>query len=88
MVSVKVIYTSSGKPATAQKVSIGFEGFFRGFSETQLTDNQGETHFNNDPGNGTIYINGKAVFKGLVAGMKGEYSKNCASFICTSRPLS
>ncbi len=73
MVSVKVIYTSSGKPAIAQKVSIGFEGFFRGFSETQYTDKIGETHFNNDPGVGTIYINGKATFKGYIAGLKVMY---------------
>lgn len=73
MVSVKVIYTSSGKPAISQKVSIGFDGFFRGFSETQYADKSGETHFNNDPGNGVIYVNGKASFKGYIAGMKVLY---------------
>ena len=73
MVSVKVIHSVSGKPAVAQKVNIGFNGFFRGFSESQYTDKSGETHFNNDPGDGEIYVNGKASFKGHISGLKVLY---------------
>ncbi len=73
MVAVIVFFTSSGKPAVGQKVCIGFDGFFRGFSDTEYTDCLGETHFNTDPGEGTIFINGKAIFKGHIAGMKVIY---------------
>lgn len=73
MVSVKILYTSTGKPAYNQKVSIGFDGFFRGFSKTQYTDKNGEVHFDNDPGTGTIYINGKNVYEGKIEGMKVLY---------------
>ncbi|NVO03000.1 MAG: hypothetical protein HXX09_09910 [Bacteroidetes bacterium] len=73
MVSVKVAYLSTGKPAKNQKVSIGFSGLFRGFSETAYTNYDGEAHFDNDPGDGIIYINGNPLFKGFVAGMKVIY---------------
>jgi uncharacterized GH25 family protein len=73
MVSVKVVYRSTGKPVSGAKVSIGFNGIMRGFSKTQYTDNSGETHFDNDPGTGTIYINGNSVFEGRVEGMKVIY---------------
>lgn len=73
MVSVKVIYRHTGKPVSGAKVSIGFNGIMRGFSKTQYTDSSGETHFDNDPGTGTIYINGKNVFEGRIEGMKVVY---------------
>jgi len=73
MVSVKIISKTTGRPMKSQKVSIGFLGFFRGFSETVYTDSNGETHFNNDPGEGTIYVNGNAVYRGQISGMKYVY---------------
>lgn len=59
MVSVRVYWIQSGNPAKSQKVSVGFDGFFRGFSKTQYTDKNGECHFDNAPGNGTVYVNRK-----------------------------
>lgn len=73
MVSVKVIYSSTGKPATSQKVSVGFDGWTRGFSKTEYTDKNGEVHFDNDPGNGTIYVNGNSKYVGRIEGMKVIY---------------
>jgi len=73
MVSVKVISKTTGNAMKSQKVSIGFSGFFRGFSETVYSDGNGEANFNNDPGEGTIYVNGNAVYRGLISGMKYVY---------------
>jgi hypothetical protein len=73
MVSVKIIYKCSGKPAKDQKVSIGFSGIFRAFSSSSYTDADGEVHFNNDPGEGTIYVNGNSYYKGYISGMKIIY---------------
>ncbi len=73
MISVKVIYKSSGKPAKGQKVSVGFSGMLRGFSETSYTDSEGEVHINNYPGEGVIYVNGSSCFKGYISGMKVIY---------------
>jgi hypothetical protein len=73
MVSVKVVSKSTGRPVKAYKVSIGFSGFFRGFSSTAYTNSEGEVHFENDPGEGTIYVNGSSVYKGHISGMKVIY---------------
>ncbi len=73
MISVKVISKSTGKPIKACKVSIGFSGWTRGFSSKEYTNSDGEVHFNNDPGEGSIYVNGTECFKGHISGMKVIY---------------
>ncbi|MBK8370363.1 MAG: hypothetical protein IPL20_03095 [Saprospiraceae bacterium] len=73
MISVKVLSKNSGNPIKNQKVCIGFSGFWRGFSSNEYTNQDGEVHFNNDPGEGTIYINGKNSYQGRLAGLKIVY---------------
>lgn len=73
MVSVRVFSKASGKPVKDARVCIGFSGFFRGFTASLYSNKEGEVHFNNDPGDGTIYVNGKEVFKGYISGLKIVY---------------
>ncbi len=73
MVSVRIFSKTSGKPLKNMRVCIGFSGFTRGFSPNLYSDNNGEVHFNNDPGEGSIYVNGKEVYKGTISGMRTIY---------------
>ncbi|MDR0610449.1 MAG: hypothetical protein LBG58_10100 [Planctomycetaceae bacterium] len=68
MFSVQVFYRSSGNPAVSKRVSVGFEGLFRGHTNSQFTDSNGECHFNCDNGTGTIYVNESNVYKGTIKG--------------------
>jgi hypothetical protein len=68
MFTVKVIESSTGKPAYSKKVSVGFKGIFRGFSKDQYTDRNGEVHFSEDNGEGTIYVQGKKAYEGRIEG--------------------
>ena len=78
MVSVKVISKGSGKPLKGARAVIGFSGLILGswgggMSSTEYTDSNGEAHFNVSPGDGTVYVNGKAVKKGYLSGMVVVY---------------
>ncbi len=73
MFTVQVFEKSSGKPAYYKKVGVDFDGLLRGFSKTQYTDRDGEAHFTEDNGSGTIYVQGKAVYKGRIEGRKIVY---------------
>lgn len=68
MVTVKVCYESNGKPAKGKRVSLGFSGFTRGVSSPEFTNSSGEAHFNVDSGSGEVYVGGKSVYKGRLAG--------------------
>jgi uncharacterized GH25 family protein len=68
MISVQVFYRSSGKPVASQGVSVAFDGWFRGHTDKQFTNSNGECHFNCDNGTGTIYVNGSNVYKGTISG--------------------
>lgn len=73
MFTVKIIDTSSGRPVSGARVSVGFDGLLRGFSDDEYTDYDGEAHFNNDNGTGTIYVNGQARYAGRIEGRKVIY---------------
>ncbi len=73
MFTVKVFDEKSGEPACNKKVSVCFDGLLRGFSKPQYTDREGEAHFIEDNGNGTIYIQGKVVYQGKIQGRKILY---------------
>lgn len=73
MFTVQVINRKTGKPEYHKKISVGFDGILRGFSKTQYTDKNGETHFNEDNGAGTIYVHGKPVYKGRIEGRRIIY---------------
>ena len=68
MVTVQVVRSSTGKPEKGVRVSISFDGLFRGMSDNVYTGSNGEAHFNNDPGTGTVYVNGSSRFKGKISG--------------------
>ncbi len=68
MFTVKVIDRSNGKPIKDKKVSVIFEGLFRGCARDQYTDVVGEAHFSEDNGNGDIYIDGRSAYRGEIAG--------------------
>lgn len=73
MFTIKVIEKSTGKPAYYKKVGVIFNGLTRGCAKDQYTDRDGEAHFSEDNGKGTIYIQGSKVFEGEIAGRKIIY---------------
>ena len=68
MFTVKVIDRYDGKPVKNKRVSVSFEGFFRGSTRDHYTDSQGEAHFNEDNGRGDVYVSGSSVYNGEIAG--------------------
>jgi hypothetical protein len=73
MFTIQVIDSRDGKPAYYKKVAVGFKGLFKGFTKDQYTDRNGETHFDYDNGEGTVYINGQKVYEGYIEGRKVIY---------------
>jgi hypothetical protein len=68
MVSVKVCWEKTGKPAENRKVALGFDGFFGGVSKDEYSNHNGEAHFDNDPGLGKVYVDGKTTYTGRLEG--------------------
>ncbi len=70
MFSVKVHSTNSGKPCKGVRVAASFDrGLFSGgVTRDEYTNSDGEAHFDYDPGSGTIYVNGREVFRGRIEG--------------------
>lgn len=74
MVSVKVCYKDSGKPAKGMKVAIGVDSFFSGgVTSSKWTDSDGEAHFDLDPCQGKIFVDGRTVYSGHLSGRKVVY---------------
>ncbi|MCX6246141.1 MAG: hypothetical protein NTW10_00270 [Bacteroidetes bacterium] len=74
MFTVQVIESNSGKPAEGKKVSVIFNGFTRGVARDQYTDRNGEAHFSEDNGDGTIYVQGTKAYEGRIEGRKIIYT--------------
>lgn len=68
MISVKVCWQHNGKPAENRKVVLSFDGFFSGMSKYEYTNHNGEAHFDNDPGPGKVYVDGKTAYSGRLEG--------------------
>ncbi len=68
MITIKVIRSSTGKPAKGERVVIGFSALGRGVTNSEYTDENGEAHFDADPGEGEVYINGSTKHKGQLKG--------------------
>jgi len=68
MVTVKVLWQDTGKPAKGSRVGLGFDGFFAGGSGPEYTDDNGEAHFDVDPGTGEVYVDGDTKYRGRIAG--------------------
>jgi len=67
MVTVKVVSQSTGKPVKGRRVSISFAGL-RGITSAEYTDSNGEAHFNADPGDGEVYVDGRTEYRGRISG--------------------
>ncbi len=68
MVTVKVLWRDTGKPAKGSRVAIGFDGFTRGVTGTEYTDSDGDAHFDAEPGTGEVYVDGNTKYRGHIAG--------------------
>lgn len=73
MFTIQVIEKSTGKPSYYKKVGVIFNGWTRGCAKDQYTDKNGEAHFSEDNGSGTIYIQGSKVYEGKIEGRKIIY---------------
>lgn len=73
MFTVQVIDRNTGKPVESKKVAVIFNGLMRGCAKDQYTDRNGEAHFSEDNGDGTIYIQGSKVYEGRIEGRKIIY---------------
>lgn len=68
MVTVRLLSERSGKPIVGTKVSLGFDGLTRGVTKSEYTDQKGEAHFNADPGDGKVFVDGSTKYKGRLTG--------------------
>lgn len=69
MITVKVIWQSTGKPAEGRKVSLGFNALFSGgVTNSEYTDRNGEAHFNAENGEGQVFVDGSTKHKGYLSG--------------------
>jgi hypothetical protein len=67
MVSVQVVWKSSGKAADNQRVVLSFDGL-RGVTGSEITDRNGEAHFDAAPGSGKVIVNGTNKQQGRLEG--------------------
>jgi hypothetical protein len=69
MVTVKVIYRDSGKPAQGKRVSLSIDRFMAsGVTDSEWTDTEGLAHFDVESTNGEVYVDGATKHKGRLAG--------------------
>jgi len=68
MVTVRVFYADSGKPAERVKVALSFSGILRGVTGDEFTDRNGEAFFDVKPGSGKVFVKGKKAFEGALSG--------------------
>jgi len=69
MITVKVVYQSSGKPAEGRKVALYVSKIFEsGVTPPQYTDSNGEAHFEIESTEGEVYVDGSTRHKGRLAG--------------------
>lgn len=73
MFTVKVVDRSTGNPKKGARVMVCFDGLFRGVTDDEYTDSDGEAHFNNDNGTGIIYVDGEKEYEGRIEGRKVIY---------------
>ena len=69
MVTVKVVYKGSGKPAEGRKVSLYVSRFLAsGVTDSEWTNSDGEAHFNVESTDGKVYVDGSTKHEGRLAG--------------------
>ena len=70
MITVRVLDRKTGDPVRDVKVALGFPGMFLMYpTNDEYTDEYGEAHFDHEPGNGVVYINGRKVREGNLQGL-------------------
>ena len=73
MFSIQLIETKTGKPLKNYKECVIFDGIFRGIAKSLQTNDNGEAHFTEDNGKGTISVKGNKVYEGKIEGRKIIY---------------
>jgi len=69
MITIKVLYQSSGKTAEGRKVVLSVSRLFSGgVTPSQYTDSNGEAHFDIESTDGEVYVDGSTKHKGRLAG--------------------
>ena len=69
MVTVKVVYKSSGKDAEGKRVALYVSRFMAsGVTDSERTDSRGEAHFDIESCSGEIYVEGSTKYKGHLSG--------------------
>lgn len=69
MVTVKLVSRSSGKPIKGKKVALGMEHMIgTGVTSGKWTDSNGEAHFDVNPGQGKVYVDGSKEHSGKLSG--------------------
>ncbi|MCI0524028.1 MAG: hypothetical protein L0Y75_02095 [Acidobacteria bacterium] len=69
MITVKVCYESSGEPAKNKRVAIGVDGLLAGgVTSGEWTDSNGEAHFDIEPCNGEVFVDGSTAHRGYLKG--------------------
>jgi len=68
MFTIKVVSSSTGNSIKGKRVAVSFTGWSRGITDSKYTDANGEVHFDSDPGEGEVFLDGKSVFRGKIAG--------------------
>lgn len=56
MVTVRVFFADSGKPAERVKVALSFSGILRGVTGDEFTDRNGDAFFDVKPGSGKVFV--------------------------------
>lgn len=74
MVTVKVVYEKSGKPAEGKKVALYVSRFLAsGVTSGEWTDSRGEAHFDIEPCSGKVYVDGSTKYDGHLSGRMVVY---------------
>lgn len=69
MVTVSVVYKCSGKPAEGKKVALYASRFLAsGVTGNEWTDSRGEAHFDLEPTDGKVYVDGSTKYEGHLSG--------------------
>lgn len=69
MITVKVVYKSSGKPAEGKKVALGKDGLLSGgVTHGKWTDDRGEAHFDTSSCHGKVFVSGSTEYDGNLSG--------------------
>lgn len=67
-VTIQVVRKASGQPVQGERVTVSFDGLLRGISKPVHSDSQGLANFDSKPGNGSVFVDGKSVYKGRIEG--------------------